>query len=316
MINQLREYLELNHVTIVEDEFYYSDIYNKKLTLYVDDLEESIIKGFTTFFCHFSKNSQLETEGMEITGITDRREYREIIYDEIYSATRFLVDGNFVQESPYPNLFPNIVKSIKENLKSFIFPIEGYQLKMESRLENLITKILRGRREYLLTGSLALSLQGSLYRDTKGGLELHDIDIVTLGTTLDVLRNLDKLKYNIKVLYFDRKRVKCLYYPRNVTLYKYTIKRGFPASYTLRGEDGRVVGGLTYTKEGGYTKWGVQTIAIEFTVKDITDFPKLIEKEILGTKIMITHYSSIFKMKLEMNRPKDIKDYALFKPFG
>ncbi len=195
----------------------------------------------------------------------------------------------------------------------------------------------------VLTGSIAYSTQGTVYRKIE--IVVHDLDFVNDGLTLEELDNLVFENYPdairaVEIITKGNRTDTYLVPPRgfalsNVVYRQVTdketgrTKNTKVESYTLiNKETGEIAGTYnlrtTIKTDGSKVEseetTGVKAMLVDFFSSDAQSQKAAFEHPFTGNDgkkytVKLSHYSEPFKAKLEWGRFKDIWDYNRFMPF-
>lgn len=167
----------------------------------------------------------------------------------------------------------------------------------------------------ILTGSIVLSLTGSVYRNAKN--MLHDLDFVVKGTHADALAHMDKAFPNsVQVNGFTGSSGTIYTHivpPPGAKIVGMTYKGG-KATYTVE-RDGVPVGRSWY-ENGVERKEGERGTTVDFFVDSNQDAAQIVPFTTGGKthNVRVTSAGAIFDKKLEMARPKDMLDFHRYVP--
>lgn len=316
MKNILLEFLAKNNITVIESNKYNADILNKVLEINMDEEIENLCRGFSTFFCVIVRNSHIEKRAVEKLEDRPLSEVRIIFEQEVYRRLLQIFHITDDYSSEYPNLYRFIVKTMYRIGELNIYkPLDRPLsfVEVDEIIPTMAANILKNP-EYVMTGSFALSLQGSIYRNYNAESGLHDIDVISANGIYTMMQYIDTLPGNIIKVYHNHRKIVCLMIPEDCTISEYLIKGSSLVYYTIVNKEGKEVGGFEFSeRRARFVKWGVTSLLLDFVQRPQEQINKAIEIEFKGNSMKIEHYSSILKVKLEMDRLKDSMDYAVFK---
>lgn len=167
----------------------------------------------------------------------------------------------------------------------------------------------------VLTGSIVLSLSGSVYRNAAN--MLHDLDFVMEGTHAEALAHLNKAFPNsVQVNGFagSQGTIYTHIVPApGAKIVGMTYKSG-KATYTVE-RDGQVVGRSWHDADGEH-KEGEAATTVDFFVGTDQEAVGVVPFKAGGKQhnVRVTSAASIFDKKMEMGRPKDMLDYVRYVP--
>jgi len=167
----------------------------------------------------------------------------------------------------------------------------------------------------ILTGSIVLSLSGSVYRNAKN--MLHDLDFVVKGTHAAMLAHLDKAFPNsVQVNGFTSSAGTVYTHivpPPGAKVVGMTYKGG-KATYTIE-RDGVTTGRAWYEGDSE-RKEGERATTVDFFVDSNQDAAQIVPFTTGGKthNVRVTSAGSIFEKKMEMARPKDMLDFTRYVP--
>lgn len=319
----LVNYLIKNNITIQHGDKYVPLLFDKILIVDSQDYINSLIKGFTEFFCLIIRNSHIEKRafGKISENFQEEKEklhiYREIIKKEVHSRLlqTFKIQTDY--RSEYPNLYRFVVKTLYrlDELNLYTPLDRTLTFRDAGELITNVTKDVLKNTDYVMTGSFALSLQGSIYRNYNAESGLHDVDIISNKGIYEMMEYIDTLSYNVIKVYHNYRKIICLIIPDGAILYEYLIKNGSMVYYTIHDKEGKEIGGFEYSQQRGrFVKWGCTSLLLDFVHRPLEQINKAITIPLEGQNIRVEHYRAILGVKIEMNRLKDSMDYAVFKP--
>jgi hypothetical protein len=321
----LMNYLIKNNISIQQGDIYAPLLFDKILILDKNDYKHSLIRGFTEFFCTIIRNSHIEKRafGKISEGFQGEKDkvliYREIIKKEVYARLLQAFKINPDYRSEYPQLYRFIVKTLYRLDELNLYTPLDRTLSFQDAGE-LITQVAKDilkSKNYVMTGSFALSLQGSIYRNYNAESGLHDVDIISNKTIYEMMQYIDTLKYNVIKVYHNHRKIICLIIPDEAILYEYLIKNGSLVYYTIHDKEGKEIGGFEYSQQRGrFVKWGCTSLLLDFVHRPLEQINKAIPIVLEEQTIKVEHYRAILDVKIQMDRLKDSMDYAVFKPSG
>jgi len=175
----------------------------------------------------------------------------------------------------------------------------------------LATQIHNKMKNYFtLTGSAALSTQGTIYRKSKN--LLHDLDYIASEGQLveNKIKELfpNSIKFHNGWRHGDYTTKSYIVPPLGISIINVNRENGnWVEEYDLIDKNLKVVGSYTSKIIDGVRK--VRQIGIKALCIDVFDYDKSKSSE---TFLEFTNWDAIFKAKLEFAREKDIKDWVNF----
>jgi len=250
-----------------------------------------------------------EADYWTIKGNSKLEKKVKYILSKISRFIKNLFSNSHLSNQEYKNLLDDIANSVLEqNMNKF-----NTNLSSEQQLTNYNKTIVVDPKAktiiddfqdlgIILTGSLAIRKQGSLYRSSEE--DLHDLDFTVVQTVLTEndsklltsLVNEDTMYIFTNVNKIISNKIK-----NNNLSFLEKIKKKYP-NYKITNIFKGVVKG-EYTITGKIDDYIIDL----FIVKD-----EVLDKNEKGFQ----DWQSIFVAKLKMGRPKDIRDFANYVPFN
>jgi hypothetical protein len=316
MKENIINFIERHFIKIVYSGCTKLDLNNKILTINTEDEENSIIETFPILFSTFCKSSFVEKKIMTLLDTDDKDLVHSTLVKEVEGHLKWRLGKTKEYRSDNPQLF-FVIRSLLFNLNTLHLykPLyDEFNFEATGDFNKSVAKSILKDNNYVLTGSYALSLQGSIYRDLSTGI--CDIDIITSKGVYEIIRDIDERFTNIVKVYTNKEKVLCLAIPENVTLAEYHIVNGSLFFYVLKEKDSdREVGWFEYSqrKEGTFLKSGEKALLIDIVSRPKGQIDKAVDFKLDEMNIKAEHYSAILDVKLTQGRTKDIMDYTQYK---
>lgn len=221
---------------------------------------------------------------------------------------------------------------IKKLIKKGYEKVEFQDAIDRNPLAKQILTTLSDSDAYILTGSLAYSPQGTVYRKVDN--MLHDLDFLTTKSKEEIRKEVPVIfpgsvkVYDFELATVKEKRIITYIVPppgRMITEVKRyeTSEAGRVVSYKVVTAENKVVGeySISYdfiSKDITENKTGEEAIFVDFFIgKEQRDTIKhtFTGSDNKRNTLKLSHYAGGFATKLELGREKDALDYKLFTPY-
>ncbi len=195
-------------------------------------------------------------------------------------------------------------------------------LKNNPLAENVLHTLLDD--SIFLTGSLALSPQGTIFRN--GNKRIHDLDLVAPGYTENQLDSkVFSLYSNAKKVYSynnnkSEEKYRIVTYiipPNNVIVNDVNKTKGRINFYNLKNKKGEIVGDYSFNLDGTEETNGAEGLLLDFFLEKENN-RKTVSYELTtipgkSKTILLADYKNTFEAKKALNRPKDQADELNFQ---
>lgn len=308
LVSSLIKFLELHNIQVILGNNLDININNKILNLRESRLDESLSIGFTKFFSVLIRNSFIERNLFKIFDSEDKEYVNKLICEELEGHIRWRLGLTQDYKSNYPQLF-FYVRNFLFNIDTmYLFkPLNDLLTIDSNRLVLQTLNNINKNSRYVLTGSHALCLQGSVYRDNYSGI--NDLDIITDKDFCTIDSEIQSTIQNIIRIHSNDYKILYLVIPNGCKLHEYHIKDGSLVYYSLTKND-KEVGWYEWSdRRNRFIKSGEYGLLLDIVKRPTEQINEAIKID----GIHLEHYSNILKVKLEMDRLKDTMDYCQFK---
>ena len=175
-------------------------------------------------------------------------------------------------------------------------------------------------KDFILTGSITLSEQGSVYRPNEN--QIHDIDWVSPHTRAESIRMFNEAypnnEYIREIVNDDYTTDTWLIAPEGYSIANLQLSGGNNKilGYDIVNLKGKKVSSYIPEKDSHTGK--IEAKLIDIFSYDKPDKSRLAKREMVlssGTKLQIADWRNTFRAKLEFGRLKDIWDYNRYIPY-